>query len=369
MVPDASPLIDALATLPAETEGFRTPSVDRHFFHATATAMRAIGFDVSDACARHGLPDPLAISDERIPLTLVSPMYDLAARELDDPAFVYRLVDHVSSEGTALLFRLVICCATPLEMLHMSCRYSSIASDVVRYEFSDHGTHAVLRVVPNPAVYVSVHQLEMAVLLFARWRDLVRGMTGLAADCEIALAHAPRFEVRRYEEYFGGMPVRFNNGITEVTHRGGMLYQTVPGHDERQLDYFRSLAERYERETLACGDLVAQVATLFMQRMAFGEPDAATIAALLGMSRRTLQRRLLEAGSSWREATDLARRRVAESELENPARPLHEIALLTGYADTRAFLRGFRRWTGLTPSQFRLQRTNHPSRSMPHSGD
>lgn len=367
MAPDASPLVDAPPFLPAEADGFRTPSVDRRFFHATASALRAIGFDVSAACARHRLPDPLAISDERIPLTLVSPVYDLAARELDDPAFVYRLVEHVSTEGTALLFRLVSCCATPLEMVRMSCRFSSIASDVVRYEFSDHGSHAVMRIVPNPAVYVSVHQLEMAVLLFARWRELVRGMTGLAADCEIALGHAPRFAPERYKEYFGGVPVRFNNGITEVTTSGSVLYQTVPGHDERQLGYYRSLAERYERETLACGDLVAQVATLFMQRMAFGEPDAATIAALLGMSRRTLQRRLLEAGSSWREATDLARRRVAESELENPARPLHEIALLTGYADTRAFLRGFRRWTGLTPSQFRLQQAHPPLRSAPPS--
>lgn len=351
--------MDALApdilTAPAR-EPLRVPGVDRRFFHATAAAMRAIGFDVSAACSRHGLADPLAVADERIPLALISPVYDLAEQELGDPAYIYRLPDHVPQEVTELLFRLMTCCATPLDMVRMSCRYSAIASDAVRYEFIDQGSHALMRILPNPDVYVSVHQVELGLRLFARWRDLARAMTGLAADCEIALGHAPRFAPERYAAAYPGIPLRFGNGVTEVTARGDVLRQKVPGHDERQLAYFRSLAERYERETLAQGDLVAQVATLFMQRMAFGEPAAADIATLLNMSLRTLQRHLLEAGSSWREATDLARRRVAEQELLNPARPLHEIALLTGYADTRAFLRAFRRWTGLTPSQFRQQR-------------
>lgn len=333
----------------------RVPGVDRRFFHATAAAMRSIGFDVSTACARHGLADPLAVTGERIPLALISPVYDLAERELGDPAYIYRLPEHVPQEVTELLFRLMTCCATPLDMVRMTCRYSAIASDAVRYEFIDHGSHAVMRILPNPDVYVSVHQVELGLRLFARWRDLGRAMTGLAADCEIALGHAPRFAPERYAAAYPDIPVRFGNGVTEVTARGDVLWQKVPGHDERQLAYFRSLAERYERETLAQGDVVAQVATLFMQRMAFGEPAAADIAALLNMSLRTLQRHLLDAGSSWREATDLARRRVATQELQNPARPLHEIALLTGYADTRAFLRAFRRWTGLTPSRYREQ--------------
>lgn len=362
---DASPSSPTLTS----RAPLRVPGVDRRFFHATAAAMGSIGFDVSAACARAGLADPLAVPDERIPLALISPVYDLAERELGDPAYIYRLPEHVPQEVTELLFRLVAGCPTPLDMVRMSCRYSAIASDAVRYEFIDRGNHAIVRILPNPDVYVSVHQVELGLRLLARWRDLVRAMTGLAADFEIAFGHAPRFPAERYAEAYPGIPVRFGNGVTEASAHGSVLWQKVPGHDERQLAWFRSLAERYECETLAQGDLVSRVATLFLQRMAFGEPSAADIAALLNMSLRTLQRHLLDAGSSWREATDLARRRVAESELENSARPLHEIALLTGYADTRAFLRGFRRWTGLTPSQFRLQRANHPSRSMPHSGD
>jgi AraC-like DNA-binding protein len=169
---------------------------------------------------------------------------------------------------------------------------------------------------------------------------------------EVWFRHAPRFDIADYEQFFG-CPVHFNAPHNGLQLSRSALDTPLPSGNSQKQSYFQSVAERYECQALATGSVTERVQLLFMQRMAFGEPSVDDIASLLAMSRRSLQRKLLDENSNWRDATDAARLRVAHRELLNPARPLHEVALLTGYAETRAFLRAFRRWTGLTPTQYR----------------
>jgi AraC-like DNA-binding protein len=282
---------------------------------------------------------------------LVAPLYELITRESENPAWLYQAVNEASVSGAGTLFQLALCCPTLYDAIRLGVRYSSVATDVCAFAFHDQGTCVDLRVTPHPGVRVSLEQLEVAVFVPARYPRLAPAQR-TPALLEASFTHPPRFAPTRYEAFFG-CPVRF-----EAPHNGLRLSRRaldtpLDGADANREIHFRTVAERYECDRLAVGNLSERVELLFMQRMAFGEPAVDEIANLLALSRRTLQRRLLEEGSSWRQATDAARLRVACRELSNPSRPLHEIALLTGYADTRAFLRAFRRWTGLTPTTYR----------------
>ncbi|MEM9070522.1 MAG: helix-turn-helix domain-containing protein [Myxococcota bacterium] len=78
---------------------------------------------------------------------------------------------------------------------------------------------------------------------------------------------------------------------------------------------------------------------------------AADVAQQLSLTTRTLERKLQEEGTTFREVRShvqesLARELIAE-------RPLKELAYLLGFGDARAFARAFRRWTGVSPSEFR----------------
>lgn len=314
-------------------------------------AMARLGIDARAACAREGIAWPLDGDGDRIDLALVAPLYEQVTRESGDPAWVYRAVNEASLAGAGMLFQLLMCCESLYEALHLGCRYSSLTTDGCMFSFHERGRHVDLIVTPNPDVRVSLEQLEVAVFVSSRYQRLAPGSRPTPL-VEAWFRHAPRFEAARYEDFFG-CPVRFGAPHNGLRFARAALDQPLPGGDAQRGAYFRLIAERYECESLASGTLVDRVQLLFMQRMAFGEPAVDDIASLLAMSRRTLQRRLLEEGSNWRDATDAARLHVARRELANPARPLHEVALLTGYSDTRAFLRAFRRWTGLTPSQHR----------------
>ena len=91
-----------------------------------------------------------------------------------------------------------------------------------------------------------------------------------------------------------------------------------------------------------------------------GVPALSEVAKELGMSGRTLQRRLAEDGLTFQSVVDSARRRLALRLLRQRAEvTLTEVAFMTGFSDQSAFTRAFRRWTGQTPGAFRAARSNN----------
>lgn len=80
--------------------------------------------------------------------------------------------------------------------------------------------------------------------------------------------------------------------------------------------------------------------------------DMHRVARLLGMSVRTLQRRLAASGRSWSDVVEAFRRDEADRLLAGPT-PLVDVAARLGYREQSSFTRAFRRWTGQTPAQRR----------------
>lgn len=87
----------------------------------------------------------------------------------------------------------------------------------------------------------------------------------------------------------------------------------------------------------------------------YGHPDVAVAAELAGMSTRTLQRHLKLCGSSYSQILQEARFQLACTRLEDPTIRVIEIALMTGYENPQHFSRAFLRFTGVTPSEYRLR--------------
>ena len=97
---------------------------------------------------------------------------------------------------------------------------------------------------------------------------------------------------------------------------------------------------------------VMQVITTLLPN---GECSIGLSAKMLGLHPRTLQKRLKTEGLSFSQLLQNTRLQIAKHALRQPDNSVTDIALKVGYAEIAVFSRHFKKWTGLTPSQFKAK--------------
>jgi AraC-like DNA-binding protein len=114
------------------------------------------------------------------------------------------------------------------------------------------------------------------------------------------------------------------------------------------------LASREDRSP----DLRLRVERIIAKLLSRREAETEPVAHELGMSVRTLTRRLSKMGVSFAQILDELRYDLALRYLRDPNQSLAQIAFLLGYSELSAFSHAFRRWTRTTPGEWR---TKHAS--------
>lgn len=165
--------------------------------------------------------------------------------------------------------------------------------------------------------------------------------------------HQPRGDVSIHAAHFG-CPVHFGSERDALLISEETLAAPNKLGDETIADFF----DRYlEKELADLNDrtgLEQQVRMVVADRLSEGVPSISDVATRLGMSARTLQRRLSVQGQSFQSLVDLARQELAKQLLRDTNYSLAEVAFLTGYSEQSAFTRAFKRWAGKTPRSYRL---------------
>ena len=97
--------------------------------------------------------------------------------------------------------------------------------------------------------------------------------------------------------------------------------------------------------------------------------SATNVAKKLGISPRTLSRKLRDERVAFPEILEETRVALAKRYLVEPDLPVSEIAWLLGYAEVSSFTHAFKRWTGITPREFRLTPAPlYPENALPGYG-
>jgi len=95
------------------------------------------------------------------------------------------------------------------------------------------------------------------------------------------------------------------------------------------------------------------VRQVLMKHLSKGDPRRETMASILCMSERTLQRRLTEEGTSFAELVDEVRREMAQRYFRHSQFSPTEITFALGFSDPSNFYRACKRWFGRSPSTMR----------------
>jgi AraC-like DNA-binding protein len=236
--------------------------------------------------------------------------------------------------------------------IEMFVQYRSVLSTSVVLELIEEAPGPMLRFEhPNDLEFGPLGA-EMALLMGARSLAEVFGVP--EALRLVWIRHGPTGSEERYEEAFG-VPVRFDAPFDALLFHANRLDEPVdPDGGPRlrvmlsHLELVRQQLEQQEEpaELRSIRDAVARNA-------AQGQFGAAALARRLGMSQRTLQRRVAELDTSIQGLTDEVRVATARQLLSDPDLSLFEISVALGYSTEGAFRRAFRRWTGLSPARYR----------------
>lgn len=174
----------------------------------------------------------------------------------------------------------------------------------------------------------------------------------------IYFKHSPPASLSAHERHFG-CPVHFDAEIDALLVSDEALLTPNKLGDESISRFFDTHLEAELAQHQDDSLLDQRVRIQISQSLSEGIPAVSEIAGRLGMSGRTLQRRLSDRGRSFQSIVDDARRELAHRLLRQTEYSLAEVAFLTGFSEQSAFNRAFKRWEGQTPRSFRLggQRT------------
>lgn len=295
--------------------------------------------------------------DGRLPLATLVRMWNELPELASDPDMPLHVVEHVASEELPLLALLFLASPTLGDGFKQLERYQRITHDLSvepasRWVRDGAVAHLELyherSAIPPPTGAVIDALLGM--LLIAR---MATGAT--IAPLAVSLRHPRPRNVAAYRSALGSN-VQFDAERDRMTLAASDL--ALP-----HLEPSRTLARitaQYADAVLAglptdVGPLRAIRAAL-RERLPSGGVSLRELALALDMSKRTLQRRLEEAGTSLRVLVEEERKALALEYIKQQRLALSEIALLLGFSELSAFTRAFTRWTGAAPSEYRRAR-------------
>jgi AraC-like DNA-binding protein len=186
-------------------------------------------------------------------------------------------------------------------------------------------------------------------LLIGLWR-MGCALTGreLAGRAELAIPEPPYFA--RFRPVAAS--VRFGQPANRLVFDAAALDYPLASADPAALQLAREQCERALQALGFEGSIVARVRAA-IAKSGGGFRSLDEVAAKLGMSSRTLKRKLASGGGSYSSLLDGARLERAQELLRSDRKSMDQIAESLGYSDVANFTRAFRRWTGTTPAAHR----------------
>jgi AraC-like DNA-binding protein len=183
---------------------------------------------------------------------------------------------------------------------------------------------------------------------------LLEDLTGRRGQLSAAqFAYAPPPWADRYAEVFG-CPIEFRRDHHALRLDTALLQQPLPGGDPVTAAAAEAQCRRLLDSLSPAGGLAMRLRRFLLDHPG-RLPTQEAAARHLGLSRRSLRRRLAEEGTGFRALVDEVRFMLVAGYLENTGVSLDEIAARTGFSDAANLSHAFRRWTGASPGAWRAQ--------------
>ena len=296
-------------------------------------------------------PTTLLDRDNRIPFAQLVALYEKAAELTGDVNFGLHLGESVHPSAFDVVGYIALNSPTLGSAFTRVARYHSIWTDGALFtpELSDDTSAIVYRYV-DTSIYEHRQDSEMT---FATITTLCRNIASPDfAPIAVEFQHEEPADVSEHLRLLR-CPVRFSAPSNRLTFSSDFLSLPIAVADASLCAVLNRHAEELLSKYPPRDSLIDQVQGIIAGEFRGGDPSLERVADQLSLTPRTLQRKLHELGTSHNELLDQMRRQLAMRYLREPEMAICEVAYLLGFSESSSFHRAFKRWTGVTPKEYR----------------
>ena len=328
---------------------------------AILRAMQSKGVDSDAVMAEIGMdPSLLEGGYSRYSQTQLSELWKRAVELSGDPAFGLAVAQQVRPATFHVVGHAMSCSATLYRAITRFAQYTRLISDSATATITENEGKVLLDfhfdTGAGRPIYETVDTVLASVVAFLRWIS-----NEPLGPLEVRLAHQASPSAEAYERFFG-CTVSYEAPQTCLVFDKESLSRRILSSDEELASLLDGAASRALEQRMA-GRFAVRVRDLMISQLPGNTPGKATTAALLGMTERTLLRRLKDEGTTFAEVLRQLREELAFQYLRN-GMCLSEVAYLLGFSDNGTFSRAFKDWTGRRPSSISKEFDGGSGRSV-----
>ena len=333
-----------------------------HARHATSSyrnaviirgALAAMGIDADQLLRDAGIdPEKYENTEKRVPFEAVERLFRLVVERTGDTSIGLSIVDHMNPTAYEALGVAILCSSTIRNLFRRFERFFDIVSTLERGRFYDTDYGGYFAEEP-----------------FVRYSDVTRDVHADAFAAVVArfirLVYQPDFEPRlvelsssppdslhgRYREHFGPN-IQFGAERTAIHVNTSDLDAPLTGSNSSLAFHNDQLATAILAD-LKKHDLRARVYARLLEFLPAGDCSREKVARSMSMSESAFQKKLKADGTTYQEVLDETRSELARHYLGKSGISISEAAFLLGFTDSSNFSRAFKRWTGVSPTEYR----------------
>jgi len=336
-------------TMPVRTPPVTAPSTIGGYALAIAKALDYSGVDSTRVLKSVGI-SPAMTNDPmtRLPVTTLTRLFRACADVTHSPYFGLTVAKFIQISNLHALGYALAASANLMEFCRRLERYFKLVSQASEIKLVEAGDE------------IEIHA-RMLVDVCAETEDAFLGFIVLSIrhlykasfnPTRVAVSHAmPREGDGPYKALFR-CPVDFNHMEPMLVLPRADMYEPLAGACAELAQLNDNLATTYIAR-LDKDDVVSLVRQKIIEYLPNGDCSRDKVASALCVSPTTLQFKLAERDTSFHDLMDATRRELATSYVQQARLSITEITFLLGFSDTSNFTRAFKRWEGVSPTQFR----------------
>lgn len=296
---------------------------------------------------------PNDLLHDRWPVDHITRLWRAAAQLTQDPCFGLKAGSQVGPASFNVVSFIVQSAPTLRQALGVVQKYQRLISDAGRFQLLPGQADSWVVYHPNQGdLAFSPHQIEAilaAFVSFARWLTPM----GLQPNL-VRFSHARMGPLAQYREVFS-CPVEFDQAYSGLLVDNDLLDRPLPQANAQLAQVHEQHAALHLSALSRSGQVDQVVKAWITAHLGPPLPTRQEAANALGLTERTLARRLQAHHTSFVQLLDQVRSDMAKEQVGQTQRPMQDIAHLLGFASLSPFYRAFDRWTGMTPGRWRDQ--------------